>query len=703
MAGEWESLRRKLLEAFAVEIEGHVRALNEGALALERARLPEERSALVQELYRTIHTIKGSSRAVDAPVLERLAHALEALLGPARDDLAAATHAAALVLRAADASEAAPALLLGAGLPPDFAASLLDEIGRLPTDAPSGLRPRSVPDPAPLRRADEVADGAARRTVHLDAERLDALHQASALLVQCLGATDRLAAEIEAVRELVAHARRTSTAAGDLREIEASLAQIAQHAGSRRRAERRLGRRVDDGVRELRLVSFGDAASGLDRVARDLAVTLKKEIRLEIGGRELELDRAVVEALREPLLHLVRNAADHGIEDPDARAAAGKPRHGTVRIEPTTNGTWIEVVVEDDGAGVATAAVRQALEVAGRDVSLLDDEAIVEAVFEPGVTTARALTSISGRGVGLDAVRAAVRRLGGTLRITSRPGEGARVALGVPAAVGVEMALLARVGGAVVSVSLPFVARVDPYDRALVEDVGGALHWSVGTRRVPLASLGAVLAFDGETEEPGFVVVLSAEGRMVACLVDEVLGHEELVLRAVPPALEAPGLFRAAAVRPDGSVVLVLAVVEAMRLARQAPRRHGRDAPEPARKKRILLVDDSLVTRNLERALLEAAGYEVTAEIDGLAAWEALKRSSFDAVVSDVEMPHLDGFALTERIRTDPKLRSLPVILVTSRGSAEDRARGLSAGADRYLTKAGFDERDLVDALATFV
>ncbi len=706
MAGDWEALRRRLLAAYAEELDGHVRTLNRGALALEQARLPAVRRELVQELYRTIHTIKGSSRAVDAPVLEKLAHALETVLGPACDDAAAATRAAALLLRAADAFEAVPTLLEGPGLPPDYAHALFAEMGHVPADAPSGLRPRSAteaPEEAPTSRRGSALPEAGRRTVHLDADRLDVLHQATALLAQGLGAFDRLAAEIETVREMVGHARQLADPAAPLREIEAALARVGLHATSRRRVERRLCSRVDEGVRELRLVGFGEAVQGLERVTRDLGVTLKKEIRLEVDGRDLELDRAVAEALREPLLHLVRNAADHGIEDPAVRAAHGKSRQGVVRIAPTTRGAWIEVAVVDDGGGVATGAVRQALEAAGRDVAALDDEAMVQAVMEPGVTTARAVTSISGRGVGLDAVRASIQRLGGTLHIASRPGEGTRVTLGVPAAVGVEGALLVRMGETVVSVSLPFITRIDPHEASLVEDVGGTESWAVGTRRVPLADLGAALGVTGDAGGGGFVVVLTAEGRTVACLVDEVLGQDELVLRKLPAALEGLGFFRAAALRSDGTIVLVLAVAAAVRRVLEAPRRTAPVAVDAPRKKRILLADDSLVTRNLERALLEAAGYDVTAEVDGLAAWETLQRAVFDAVVSDVEMPNLDGFGLTTRIREDPKLRSLPVILVTSRGSAEDRARGLSAGADRYLTKAGFDARDLVDALATFV
>jgi two-component system sensor histidine kinase and response regulator WspE len=462
-----------------------------------------------------------------------------------------------------------------------------------------------------------------------------------------------------------------------------------------------------------RMRPFADALAGLPRQVRDLARALDRQVRLETAGREVPVDRDVLSGLEAPLGHLVRNAIDHGIEPPADRERAGKPAEGVLSVEAAHRAGRLVVTVRDDGHGIDVERLRQRIvdrglataEVAAR----LREAELLDFLFLPGFSTAEKVTDVSGRGVGLDAVLATMQQMGGAARVRTRPGRGTSFELQLPVTRSVLRVLLVDVGGE------PFAIPLARIDRAV---------------RVPWTSVGtseghAVLPVEGESvglvaardllELPGerpvgadcVAVVLSDGMRRFALEVDGFAGEREIVVRPLDARLGKVADVAAAATLDDGSPVLVLDVddlvlsIEA-RLA-GGTLRVRRAEPAARRAKRILVVDDSITVREVERQLLEQRGYEVDVAVDGLEAWNALRAGRYDLLVSDVDMPRMTGIELVRAVRADARLRDLPVMIVSYKDREEDRLRGLEAGANHYVTKAAFRDETLARAVADLI
>jgi two-component system chemotaxis sensor kinase CheA len=426
----------------------------------------------------------------------------------------------------------------------------------------------------------------------------------------------------------------------------------------------------------------------LKRTVREVAGRLGKQVELEVAGGDVKLDRRIVDELRDPLLHLVRNAADHGVEDPAARRAAGKPEVARVVVRVEPRGSRVGLVVEDDGRGldlaaVRASAVRKGLLAADAAERLTDEEA-ARLVFLPGFSTAGAITAISGRGVGLDVVQSTVLRLGGAVDITSAPGRFTRFDLELPLTLAATAAILFRVGRDLGALSADAVERVLLLGPGDVGTVAGRATVEVGQAQVPFAWLSQLLGLGpgqlAPKAQPALVLALGAQRAVVA--VDEVLGQQEVVVGALGARAARAAHLAGAAVLDDGRVVGVLNAAEVVRRVQPAALRTHLPAAT-----RLVVADDSLTTRSAMKALLELAGYQVAAAADGEEAFQLVRDHGAALVVSDVQMPRLDGVGLVRRLKEDPRLRAIPVVLVTSLEAPEDRAAGLAAGADGYLVK----------------
>jgi two-component system chemotaxis sensor kinase CheA len=438
-------------------------------------------------------------------------------------------------------------------------------------------------------------------------------------------------------------------------------------------------------------------------VVRDVAHDVGKSARLVITGEETEADRVVVEALREPLLHLVRNAVDHGLEDTADRLAAGKPEQGTIRVAASMRGDRLRVAISDDGRGLDLAAIRRGLQQRGRHVPT-DDAALRHAVFEEGFSTRDRATTLSGRGVGLGIVRVAIERVGGTVEVESVAGQGATFVLEVPVSIATLRALTVSVGESLFGIPSAFVSRVDRVQARRVARVDGRAMLTTGAAPTPVTSLATLLGppFVAPAVDDALqIVTVEAAGRRLALVVDALHDERELVLRPLEHAGAAAMAFTVgSALLGDGGVVLVLGVAALMGDGRSdtALAMPSSAHVDPATQ-RILVVDDSITSRTLEQSVLSAAGYDVITAVDGLEAWRIVERGGISLVVSDVEMPQLDGIGLCERIRASQVTAALPVILVTSLDQPEHRARGMEAGADAYVTKSGFDQDMLLSTV----
>ncbi|WNG42561.1 response regulator [Archangium violaceum] len=705
-----DRLAQALMATFLEELEEHVAALNRDLLALEKNPAPSRFGELMTSLLRTVHSVKGASRAVSVGVIEMACHRLEEVLAAVQRLHRAPPELMELCFTAADALDDAGRRLAQKqdmkGSPLEALLPRLEEAAR----APESIRPTppepvraSQPElPPPAPPTEVSAPGAEGLPVRVSAQKLDALLARSGeLRVAGLRMEGRVEV-MESVREELHQLRLQLKGAEEaaVRRLETRLAQLGRELAADRRTLLQATSGLDEEVRRARTLSFAEGCAGLERTARDLAHAAGKEVGFEMRGGALELDRSLLQGLREPLLHLVRNAVAHGVETPEERRKTGKPEEGRVTLSARLRGGRVQVMVEDDGRGLDLASIRARGR--ARGLPVLEDAGDVRLIFMSGLSTADSVTSVSGRGVGLDVVRSQVEAMRGSVDVSFEPGQGTRFVLDVPLTLSTLRVLLVTAGGqtfAVAGESVERLLRLKPGDVRVVE---GRQLWTAPQALVPLATLSTVLGLPASVPRahPGAMVLSAGELRAVL-VVDEVVAEQEVLIRGLGPRIRRARHVTGMAVLPDGRMAPLLNAPSLVRAA------EGRTAPtglfptpvEKKARRRVLLADDSMTTRALEQSILEAAGYDVLSCVDGQEAWERLQAEGAEAIVSDVEMPRMDGFALTEAVRGSPRFNRLPVVLVTARSKPEDKARGLQVGASAYLVKSAFDQTQLLETL----
>jgi two-component system sensor histidine kinase and response regulator WspE len=502
--------------------------------------------------------------------------------------------------------------------------------------------------------------------------------------------------------------------------VERVRAHLATHAetleASVRRSEDLAGRLYGE-VLASRMRPFGEVLSGFPRLVRDLARELGKRARLEVVGRDVLVDRDILERAEAPLNHLVRNAVDHGIERAEERQAEGKPAEGAVRIEARHRGGMLEVEVRDDGRGVDPEALRRRIverRLIAPDIAKdLTQTELLEFLFLPGFTTREKVTEISGRGVGLDVVHRMAQEVGGGVTAESVHGKGLRFTLVLPITRSVVRAALVEVGGEPYAFPLTRIEQLVRLDEGDVQSAEGRQHYLHEGRPVGLvpASDALGLPATARPEGPVHAVQLGAGGERYGLAVDRFLGEQDLVVRPLDPRLGKVANLSAAAVLEDGNPVLVVDTDDLVRsvdlLLHQGRLRTvrvtARRAEGPRPRRRVLVVDDSRTVREVERGLLTSRGFAVDVAVDGSDGWNSVRAGGYDLVITDVDMPRMNGIELTRRIKQDPSLKKTPVMIVSYKDREEDRLRGLEAGADAYVTKSAFQETGWVDAVVDLV
>jgi len=705
-------LQAELMATFSVEAEEHLQAMNRHLLALEAGSTLEARRQLIAEIFRAAHSLKGAARAVSLPEVEALSHTLEDLFAGIREGgLEPAPDALQRAYRTLDSIGS----LLGAGA--DMKAPR--------AEAPAMVRLRDGGDfdqrPAPARGS----------SVRLATDKLDALMAAvGELLVSKIDA-ERRVADVRALEAALdrwdstqsKRRRRTEQTTQDavalfeetgarLHAARRELAELRRllEADARRAAQ--ITTDLQDAVRQTRMLAVSTLFEPLPRMVRDLARDSGKQVTLSISGGDTEVDRSVLERIKDPLTHLLRNAVDHGIEASELRAEARKPE-GTISLSAEHRGDMLVIELADDGAGIdldalRAGAVEKGLLPSAAAAELSDREAIA-LIFRSGFSTSPLITDLSGRGVGLDVVREAVELLHGSVEVESRRGVGTTFTLSLPLSVSTMRCLLVEAGGQTFALPVSAVERVMRIEAAEIGRAGGRETVRHDGRPVVVARLANVLGLDAtrdgrdrESKQP--VVVLGGPGRRAAFLVDRVTQTCEVVIKSLPDPLFRVRHLAGATVLGSGQVAMLLrpadliAAVERARGAALA----GAAAPE-ASPATILVVEDSITTRTLEKNILQAAGYRVRAAADGGEGWSLLESGDCDLVLADVDMPVMNGFELTARIRADQRHRDLPVVLVTSLDAREDRERGIQAGADAYIVKGAFEQERLLDTIRRLI
>jgi two-component system, chemotaxis family, sensor kinase CheA len=505
---------------------------------------------------------------------------------------------------------------------------------------------------------------------------------------------------------------------GFVRALESRLAALAVAAEQDARATAAMVDSLLADAKSAVMLPFGTALEGFPKLVRDLALARGKEVELVVEGGEIEIDRRVLEEMKDPLLHLVRNAVDHGLETPAERGRAGKGARGTLTVSATQRGgSRIEIAVADDGAGVDVSAVRAKAVTSGlvsdKAAARLGDREVLSFIFHSGFSTSPIITDISGRGLGLAILREKAERLGGSISVESPPGQGTTFRVLLPLTLATFRGVLVECGGRLFVLPTAAVERVLRVRRSEVETVRGRETVVINARAVALVRLDRVLEIAGrEAGEKDFkpAVVLSVAGQRAAFAVDAVLNEQEVIVKSLGTQLARVRNVAGATVltTQDGAGQIV-PVLNAFDLMKSATRLAGGAAGEmavgasAAQGRAVLVADDSITSRTLLKNVLEGAGYAVRTAVDGLDAWATLKTEDFDLLVTDAEMPRLDGFELTARVRADERLKDLPVVLVTALASAEDRARGVDAGANAYIVKSSFDQGNLLEVVRRMI
>ncbi|MDX1514410.1 MAG: response regulator, partial [Gammaproteobacteria bacterium] len=587
-------------------------------------------------------------------------------------------------------------------------------------------------------------------TVRVAVDRLDAvLYLAEELAPEKLVAAQRAADLWEIQRELAEWRKRWSTlrsrraarrlAKGSVvaRTGPAEDAAVAEFLGWSRSAMekaeeaiRKLARNADDdrrkfvtnvdelidGTKKILVQPFSTVLDLVPRMVRDLARELDKQVEVSIRGAEVEVDRRILEMMKDPIIHLVRNAVDHGIESPAERVRLGKPAAGRLEIRVRRlEGGSVELGIADDGGGISLEAVRASAERSGvataEELARMAESNLRRLIFRSGLTTSKIISDISGRGLGLPILEEQVQKLGGSIDVDSDEGRGTTFTIRLPVTLAALRGTLVKANDhllAVPSTSIHRVLRVRKSDVTTMENretiqVNGE---SVGLVRMKevleLSDLRKPDGNDHDTARPA--LLLGAAGPRVAFLVDAVTGEQEIRVKALGTQLERVRNVAGVTQLGTGQLVAVLNVTDLLQSALLVTRtRSAHETGKAERIRSVLIAEDSVTSRVLLENILEGAGYDVTTAADGMSAYDALQQGQFDLVLSDVEMPRMTGFELTERIRQNESTSDLPVVLITSLGNPEDRRRGIDAGANAYIVKSAFDQSDLLSVIENLI
>ncbi|WP_091737338.1 hybrid sensor histidine kinase/response regulator [Phenylobacterium immobile] len=695
-------IRAQLRAAFEVEHREHLEAI--------RRALGEPGSADLREIFRRAHSLKGAARAVDMPVVESLAHELEERLSGFVDSGASS----------AEALSPAIVRLLHDGL--DAIEAEVAGVSPLPGES----------EPAGDEDDDDGPREADRPHEYLRIES-EAVLDLSRAMQQLSGDLQGRDTELSALRRLRADLRRIAPAGRAvqrrgaqridldqaLRTLERELSGLIQNHV---RASWALERSATDLREGIEQVSFAEAEShfgDLGRMIRDLARDQGVEVDVRVEGLDTRAERRVLQALRDPVIHLLRNALSHGAESAATRRAAGKPEALHIRLSITAQAGQLIVRIRDDGPGPDIARIRAAAEARGLfgdrapDTAPPTPEEVLSAAFEPGVSASEAVDRLSGRGMGLSVVQEAVRKLGGSVRLERRRPVGARVVLSAPLSTARHSIVLVEADGAAYGLPSHGVRRLLRLSADRVETVGGAPAVRLQEDEIeviaPLAPLSALLGGATEIHALGghiSALLLARGDRRLALAIDHAHDVREIVVRTVDGLGLDRGLALGAAVLEDEAATIILnpdGLMDAWLRRERAQAGAGiglvaQTSTSDAHVRTVLVVDDSFTTRTLEKSILEAQGYRVLLAVDGVDALGALRSGEaiVDLVVADIEMPKMDGFSLLQAIKADAGLAAIPVILMTSRNDPEDIRRGMDLGAEAYITKQKFDQRELL-------
>ena len=757
-------LLKRLLKTFKIEAQEQIQTIATGLVELEKAASAEAQAAVLDATFRSAHSLKGAARAVNAVEIESLCQSVESVFAALKsrkispnpelfDVLHRATNALGTLLQFIDATPTDMQKPNVTGLTDSLQTVLTKKLPsklQAPTKQPSDF---SAPFTTDIRHSGPEDERETIGTVRVNAAKLDTvLLQAEELLASKLSAIQysknlrQFSARTSAWRKKWVKLRPDVRMLGQALEgkrnrngnlqcgrqlskileflewnrdfVEATGIQLEEMSAMADHEQRSLGSKVDslhDEMTKIAMQPFSTLLEVFPMFVRELSRGQGKEVELVIRGGDIKMDRRILEEMKDPLIHLVRNCLDHGIELPAERTQKGKPSNGTITIDISAkNGGSVELFIADDGTGidankVKSVAVKAAL-LAPEKATALDDKEALSFIFQSGVSTSPIITDISGRGLGLAIVKEKVEKLNGALSVETKINRGTTFRIILPLTLARFRGILVRVDEHFFVIPSNHVERVMRLKTDDVKTIENRETISLDNKTVALVRMGELLDISRKTASGDplqvlYAVVLVSADQRIAFTVDEILNEQEVLVKTLGKQLARVRNIAGATVLGSGEVVPILNVSDLMKFA-VGVSATGSKAPAPVpvevrdtEKKSVLVAEDSITSRTLLKNIIETAGYQVETAVDGIDAFTKLRSGKFDLVVSDVDMPRMNGFGFTAKIRGDKKLAELPVILVTALESREDREHGIDVGANAYLVKSSFDQSNLLETI----
>ena len=750
---------KELRDLFKIESAEHTQRLEEGFLRLEKDR---GNRAVLEESFREAHSFKGAARMLGLTDIERVSHRMEDILGAAnKGTIPLSSEALDRLYKGLDAvrrlvNEAVTGTLSKVNTSEIIqqlrmsskseaqAAKLTENTSRIRktrpeiSESPTPLHPFATKGPeisVPQPEAGESEiDDFRIDTIRVETKKLDELmNHAGELSVTRLRIAQRLADIEHIITQWEAISKRitgnnphpTGSLNDDMRYVPSDMrnTDLGSLLNSSRNALSEDSSRLDvitgeleESIGKIRLLPFSTIFNLFPRMVRDLAKEKAKEVRLIIEGGETSADKRILEEMKDPLMHIVRNSIDHGIETPKERKQNNKPDTGTVRLRAYQTPSHVVIEASDDGRGLDIESIKRAAAkrklFSEEALSTMTEAQIHSLIFVPGISTSAFVSDISGRGVGLDVVRVNVERLKGTIHVESLPSRGLTLKILLPLTIATARVVIVTVNEVKYSVPVEYIQTIRRINRKEIFTLEGRKSIVFDKLPVPVAHLSDILT----TRYPGppsrnpqrelfSCIILSVGDEKLGVFVDEILDEQEIVLKPQSKILQRIKNISGSTILGTGETCMVLNPHDLIKSVRKSEAVVSEEKPEEKveTKKSLLVAEDSITVRTQMKRILEGAGYEVTVAVDGLDAFNKLGGGRFDALISDIIMPNMNGLTLTEKIRQDKKYREMPVILVTSLASDEDRKKGIEAGANAYITKSSFDQRVLLETLRRLI
>ncbi|MCD6308887.1 MAG: hybrid sensor histidine kinase/response regulator [Candidatus Latescibacteria bacterium] len=728
-----------MLDLFRIEVENHSHVLETGLVEIEKDQSPDK----IEPLMRAAHSLKGAARIVNLNLEVSLAHAMEDVLSAAQHgnlilnsghiDLLLRSTDIFIRMSSHDPAELHAALSEQSHTVKTLTRSLIDVLAGKAFESSLQEAMQQTTVKVERRKQEPREDRFVRvlsenlsRILGLAGECLVRAKSSKKFSTSLLGMkqvqmemdseAENLSMLIQTgsdIETMLAHAEKLS---GYIDRYRESLHQHIEDYELYSRRIENLTNRLYSEVVDSRMTPFSDGLMGFPRMVRDLSKKLGKKIDFEVRGGSTPIDRDILEKLESPLTHILRNAVDHGIESPRDRLSAGKEDEGSLVVEARHMYGMLNIIIKDDGRGINTESIRKKVVRNGHTTDAiaadLSDDELYEFLLLPGFTTHDEVTEVSGRGVGLDVVASMLHSVGGTMRIESRVGEGTAFHLQLPITLSIVRTLLLDIGGELYALSLTRIEHALEIGAKQLKTVEGRQFCVYDGENIGVVHARQILKLPPVDTPPEsfFILIISDRLDRYGLVVDRFLGQSELVVRPLDPRLGKIPTISACAMLEDGSPVLIMDADDVVRgiddLISQGNLdtmvTAGKDAHH--RMKRILVVDDSITVREVERKILENRGYQVTTALDGMDAWNILlKQDMFDLIISDIDMPRMNGFELVEKTKQDKNLKEIPIIIISYKDREEDKIQGLEAGADYYLTKSSFHDDSLLGAVRDLI